>query len=90
MSFLNYWKNKKMVKEIKVLGTGCPSCINLENNVKEALEKSDLNIKFAKITDIGKIMEYGVMSTPALVFDEKVVSFGKILNVNEVIELLKK
>ncbi|MFW5704616.1 MAG: thioredoxin family protein [Nanoarchaeota archaeon] len=79
-----------MVKEIKVLGSGCPSCVRLENNVKSALEKSGIKAKVTKITEIAKIMEYGVMSTPALVFDEKVVSYGKVNDVNEIIELLKK
>ncbi len=79
-----------MVKEIKVLGSGCPNCIRLENNVKLALEKSGIDVKITKITDITKIMEYGVMSTPALVFDENVVSYGKVNDVNEIVDLLKK
>jgi small redox-active disulfide protein 2 len=78
-----------MVKEIKVLGTGCPNCIKLENNVKSALEKSENNAKITKVTDIAKIMEYGVMSTPALVFDEKVVSYGKINDIDEIVKMLK-
>ncbi len=79
-----------MVKEIKVLGSGCPSCIRLENNVKLALEKSGSKVKITKVTDIAKIMEYGVMSTPALVFDEEVISYGKVNDVNEIVELLDK
>ena len=79
-----------MVKEIKVLGTGCPNCVKLENNVKEALERNESDVKVTKVTDIAKIMKYGVMSTPALVFDGEVVSCGKVNDVNEVVELLKK
>ena len=79
-----------MVKEIKVLGSGCPSCIRLENNVKLAIEKSNSKAKITKETDISKIISYGVMSTPALVFDEEVVSFGKVNDVNEIIDLIKK
>ncbi len=90
LEHLTIVKNKKMVKEIKVLGSGCPSCIKLENNVKLALEKSGKEIKITKITDIVKIVEYGVMSTPALVFDEEVVSYGKVNDVGEIVELLNK
>ncbi len=79
-----------MIKEIKILGTGCPTCIKLENNVKLALEKSGINAKIIKITDISKIIEYGIMSTPALVFDEEIISSGKLNEVDEIIELLKK
>ena len=76
--------------EIKVLGSGCPSCMRLENNVKLALEKSEINANVIKVTDIAKIMEYGIMSTPALVIDEEVVSYGKVNDVNEIIDLLKE
>lgn len=76
--------------EIKVLGSGCPSCIRLEENVKLALEKSGVKADITKVTDIAKIMEYGVMSTPALVIDEEVVSYGKVNEVNEIVELLNK
>ena len=78
-----------MVKEIKVLGSGCPSCARLEDNVKLALEKSGSNAKITKETDIAKIIEYGVMSTPALVFDDEVISSGKVNDVNEITELLR-
>lgn len=76
--------------EIRVLGSGCPNCIKLENNVKLALEESGIPAEVTKIKDIAKIMEYNVMSMPALVFDEKVVSYGKVNSVSEIIELLKK
>ena len=76
--------------EIKVLGGGCTNCIKLENNVKLALEESGIKANVSKVTDIAEIMEYGVMSTPALVFDEEVVSFGRVNDVNEIIDLLKK
>jgi len=77
------------MKTIKILWTGCPSCIKLENNVKQALEKSWIQSNVEKITDIAEIMGYGVMSTPALVIDEKVVSYGKVNDVNEIIGLLE-
>ena len=74
--------------EIKVLGSGCPNCKVLERNVALALEKSKVNAKVTKVTDIAKIMEYGVMSTPALVIDEEVKSYGKVNDINEIIKLL--
>ena len=75
--------------KIKILGTGCPGCKKLELNTKEALKQIDSKIEVEKITDLGKIMEYGVMSLPALVINKKVVSYGKILSVNEIKELIK-
>jgi len=75
--------------EIKVLGSGCPNCKVLEKNVNLALEKSGINAKIIKVTDIAKIMEYGIMSTPALVINEEVISYGKVNDVNEIIDFLK-
>lgn len=76
------------MKTIKVLGTGCPSCIKLENNVKIALEKTGIEAKIEKVTDIAEIMSYNIMSTPWLVIDEKLVSYWKVTEVNEIIDLL--
>jgi small redox-active disulfide protein 2 len=75
--------------KIKILGTGCPNCKVLEQNTKEAVENLKLKAEIEKVTDISKIMEYGVMSTPALVVDEKVVSYGKVLSSDEIKKLLK-
>lgn len=86
---LYIYKYKYVIMEIKVLGSGCPSCIKLENNVKLALEKSRIKATLTKVTDYAKIMEYGIMSTPALVIDEKVVSYNRILPVDEIIQLIK-
>ncbi|WP_017755296.1 thioredoxin family protein [Calidifontibacillus oryziterrae] len=73
---------------IKVLGTGCKKCKELEVNVQEAVEQLGINAQVKKVEDIPTIMKYGVMSTPALVIDEKVVSTGKLLTVGEVKEKL--
>ena len=73
---------------IKVLGTGCRKCKELEANVKEAINQSGTEATIEKIEDIPSIMKYGVMSTPALVIDEKVVSAGKLLTVKEITKLL--
>jgi len=75
--------------KIKVLGSGCPNCKILEANTKKALEELKIKAKVEKITDIGEIMSYGVMSTPALVIDKKVVSYGRVLNSEEIKKFLK-
>jgi len=69
---------------IKILGMGCSSCATLEKNVKEALRQLNRTDEVVKITDIKEIMDYGIMSVPALVVDEKVLSYGTVLSVNEV------
>ena len=75
--------------EIKILGSGCPNCKVLEANAKKAVKELKIKARIEKITDIAKIMEYGVMSTPALVVDEKVVSYGRVLSSEEIKKLLK-
>jgi len=76
--------------KIKILGTDCPNCKILEANTKRALEELKINAEVEKVTDLVKIMEYGVMSTPALVVDEKAVSYGRILTLDEVKRFLDK
>lgn len=68
---------------IKILGTGCKKCQELEKNTRTAVEELQLEAHVEKVEDIKEIMKYKVMSTPALVIDEKVVSTGKLLTVNE-------
>jgi small redox-active disulfide protein 2 len=75
--------------KIEVLGTGCAKCKTLEENAKQALAKIGGFHEVKKVEDIVEIMNYGVMSTPALVVDGAVVSSGKLLSVEEIIELLK-
>lgn len=75
--------------KIEVLGTGCSKCKALEEATKQAVAKSGKFVQIEKVEDIQKIMEYGVMSTPALVIDGKVLSTGKVLSVNDIIELIK-
>ncbi|WP_304131892.1 thioredoxin family protein [Ignavibacterium album] len=64
--------------DIKVLGTGCVNCIKLENLVKEVITENDLPANVEKITDSEKFMDYGVMITPGLVVNGKVLAMGKI------------
>lgn len=75
---------------IKVLGSGCKSCHDLYENVKKAIEELGLGIEVEYITDMEKVMAYGVMSTPAIVVNEKVASMGKVLKSSEVIKMLGK
>lgn len=73
---------------IKVLGAGCKSCHEMYENAKQAVKNIGLNIEVEYITDMQKIMEYGVMSMPALVVNEKVVSQGKVLKSDDIEKFL--
>ena len=75
---------------IKVLGAGCKSCHEQYENAKEAIKEMGLPVEVEYITDMQKVMEYGVMSMPAIVVNEKVVSMGKVLKSDEVVKLLNK
>ena len=74
--------------EIKVLGTGCPRCKALEKEVINALADLDIAANVSKLEDIVKIMEYGIMHTPALVINEKVVLSGRVPSRKELKSLL--
>ncbi len=73
---------------IEVLGPGCKNCENLEKAAKEALDDLGVDATVGKVTDYGEIAGRGVMSTPALAIDGKVVSTGRVLSVSEITELL--
>jgi len=75
--------------KIEILGTGCSKCKALEEATKQAVAQSGIFAQIEKVEDIMKIMEYGVMSTPGLVIDGKVVSTGKLLSIAEIVELIK-
>lgn len=74
---------------IKVLGSGCPKCKKLEENVLRAIKISGVDAQVDKVTDLQAIMNYRVLSTPALVIDGVLKSTGRILSPNEIIELIK-
>jgi len=74
--------------KIFVLGMGCPSCKKLEENVGKAVSELGIKAKVEKITDISKIMEYGVSSSPALVVGNEVVLTGRVPSVAELKEIL--
>ena len=73
---------------IKVLGGGCRNCENLLAAVKEAVVEKGIEAEIEYIIDMAKIMEHGIMSTPALMVDNKVVSMGRVLKAKEVMKLL--
>ena len=75
---------------VKILGSGCAKCNQLETATKAALEELGMDAAIDHVTDFSQIAAYGVMSTPALVVDGKVVSYGKALKTEEVVAILKK
>jgi small redox-active disulfide protein 2 len=72
--------------QIKVLGSGCANCKRLEQEVKEALSGSSIEYEVLKVTDYSDIMVYGILSTPGLVFNETVVSAGRIPKRSQIME----
>lgn len=75
---------------IKVLGSGCCNCKNLLENVKQAVAQKGTQADIEYITDMKTIVSMGIMSTPALVIDGKIVSMGRVLNEKQVLDLLNK
>jgi small redox-active disulfide protein 2 len=82
-------KLRSNILKIEVLGTGCAKCNSLLNVAKEAVAKSGKFAQVEKVDDMMKIMEYQVVSTPALVINGEVVSTGKVLSIDEVLDLIK-
>ena len=72
------------------MGIGCKNCVNLAKNTEEALKELGMEATITKVTDMKDIAKYGIMRTPGLVIDEKVVSYGKVASTEEITELLKK
>ncbi|MDD4163763.1 MAG: thioredoxin family protein [Eubacteriales bacterium] len=75
---------------VKALGSGCAKCNQLEAATKAALEQLGMDTTIDHVTDFAEIAAYGVMTTPALVVDGKVVSYGKVLKTDEVVKILQK
>jgi len=76
------------MKKIQILGTGCPKCMKLAANAEEAAKQAGIEFEIEKVTEINKIMSYGVMVTPVLVVDGQVKSAGKVLPPEEIKKLL--
>lgn len=75
---------------IKVLGSGCKNCHDLYENTQEAVKNIGFDAQVEYVTDMQKVMEYGVMSMPGLVVNEKVVSMGRVLKTADIEKLLHK
>lgn len=86
----NAEKAKTEGASVKILGSGCAKCNALEAATKEALASLGMDTVIDHVTDFSQIAAYGVMTTPALVVDGKVLSYGKVLKADEVAALLKK
>ncbi len=76
------------MKDIKVLGPGCPKCNQVMENATSAAEELGMEFEMEKITDFNDMMKFGVMMTPGLVIDGEVKSVGKVPTVNEIKEML--
>lgn len=75
---------------VKILGSGCTKCNQLEASTRAALEQLNMDTAIDHISDFTQIAAYGVMTTPALVIDGKVASYGKVLKVEEIVKILQK
>ena len=75
---------------IKILGTGCANCKRLQAYTEEAVKEMNVSADIQKVEDIKKIMAYGIMSTPALVIDEKVKVFGRVPGKDEIKKLINE
>lgn len=78
------------MKKIEVLGTGCPKCKKLLENAERAGSRSQEEVEVKKVEEITKIMDFGVMMTPALAVDGKVVSSGKVLSEDEILKIISE
>jgi small redox-active disulfide protein 2 len=76
------------MKKIQILGTGCPKCAKLMENAEKAAKEAGIEAEVEKVSDIKKIMEFGVMMTPGLAIDGEVKAVGKVLSVEEIKKLL--
>lgn len=77
------------MKEVKILGTGCPKCEQLKRNTEQAAAECGMECSIEKITDMLEISKYGVIMTPGLVVDNEVKSVGKVISSKEIQLLLK-
>ena len=77
-----------MTKVIKILGTGCPKCQSMTGIVKEVVSENNIDATIEKVEDIMKIVEYNVMTTPALVIDDVITIKGRVPSKDEVLALL--
>ena len=74
--------------KISILGMGCATCNKLEDTVRQAVKETGIDAQIEHVTDIKKIMAYGVMTTPALVIDGKVVAAGKLPTLADIKQMI--
>lgn len=74
---------------IKILGTSCPKCKNLYKLTKEVLDENQIEATIIKVEDIMEIMNYNIMSTPALMVDDKIVSIGRVPSKQDILQLIQ-
>jgi len=77
------------MKKVQILGTGCAKCVKLAANAEAAARSAGIEVEIEKVTDIRKIMDYGVMMTPGLVVDGEVKTVGKVPSPDEIKKLLQ-
>ena len=77
------------MKKIQILGTGCGKCEKLAENARQAAETLGLDYQIEKVTDLNQIMSFGVMNTPGLALDGKVLVVGKVPSPADLVKLLK-
>ncbi len=75
---------------IKVLGSGCINCITLEKRTSEAIKKLGIKAEIEKVTDFRQIASYGILRTPGIVIDEKIVIQGRVPTVEQIQEIIKQ
>jgi len=76
------------MKQVQILGPGCPRCKKLVENTERAVKELGLDCEVRKVTDIGEMVSYGILMTPALVVDGDVKSSGKVLSPEEIKKLI--
>ena len=77
------------MKKIEILGTGCAKCVKLEELAIKAVDETGIEAEVTKVKDINKIMDYGVMTTPALVVDGEVKVAGKVPSIEDIKKYIK-
>ena len=78
------------MKTIKVLGSGCKNCVNTADLIRQKADELGVEVEVVKVTDMGEIMGYGVMSTPGVVIDEKVVHAGSVPGMEQIAKWLRE
>lgn len=85
---MNFENLKPAAMDIKVLGTGCSKCKTLEKTTKQVIKDLGIDAEVEKVDDIQKIMEYGIMHTPGLVINGKVILSGRVPKTSELTDIL--